>query len=185
MAHFDDHRAPTTQAENAQFLPLFLAAEKEVFRYICALVPNVADAQDILQQTALALWTKFGEYDPKAPFVPWACRFALLETKSFLRRQGKWRSLLGGDLIDVLAARRETLAGTLERRFARLEGCLGKLPEPQRKLIAAYYFERQAVEQLAATNGRTVEAIYKALQRLRKGLLDCINASIQAEEVGA
>ena len=53
---------------------MFLASEKELFRYISALVPCVTDAQDLVQQTALALWRKFEAYDPRQPFTPWACR---------------------------------------------------------------------------------------------------------------
>jgi RNA polymerase sigma-70 factor, ECF subfamily len=44
---------------------------------VAPLVPNVADAEDIVQQTAIALWEKFDAYDPAQPFTPWACRFAL------------------------------------------------------------------------------------------------------------
>ena len=41
-------------AEQQRFLSLFLRSEKEVFRYVAALVPNMVDAEDIVQQTALA-----------------------------------------------------------------------------------------------------------------------------------
>ncbi len=57
------------------------------FRYVAALVPNVADAEDIVQQTALALWEKFDAYDPSQPFTPWAWRFALNKTKHWLIRK--------------------------------------------------------------------------------------------------
>ena len=43
-------------AAQQRFLSLFLRSEREVFRYVAALVPNVADAEDIVQQTALTLW---------------------------------------------------------------------------------------------------------------------------------
>lgn len=59
----DPHRALAQQ----QFLSLFLRSEREVFRYVSVLVPNVADAEDIVQQTALALWEKFDTYDPEPP----------------------------------------------------------------------------------------------------------------------
>jgi hypothetical protein len=49
-------------ASQQQFLSLFLRSEREIFRYVAALVPNVADAEDIVQQTAVALWEKFDAY---------------------------------------------------------------------------------------------------------------------------
>jgi RNA polymerase sigma-70 factor (ECF subfamily) len=170
---------------HARFLSLFLGSEREIFRYISAIVPSVSDAQDLVQQTALALWRKFDLYDPALPFTPWACRFALMEVKAFLRRQGKWRAMLEGDLADVLAQRREQMAGELDRRFAHLGKCLGKLPTEQRTLVTGYYYDRRPVGALATAAGRTAEAVYKSLQRIRRALFECVTASMHAEEASA
>src|SRR4051812_33561485 len=74
-----------------QFLSLFLRSEREVFRYVAALIPNVSDVEDIVQQTALALWEKFDSYDPTQPFTPWACRFALNKTRQWIERHQRWK----------------------------------------------------------------------------------------------
>jgi RNA polymerase sigma-70 factor, ECF subfamily len=178
----DPSPSPEAGDRHAQFLALFLTSEKEVFRYISALVPCVTDAQDLVQQTALALWRKFGEYDPRQPFTPWACRFALLEVKEFLRRNQKWQALLEGDLADELVQRRASLRADLDRRLAFLPGCLDKLPSHQRAVVEGYYYERQSVESLATRTGRTVQAIYKSLQRIRQTLLECVTVSLQQAE---
>lgn len=167
---------------HAMFLALFLASEKEVFRYISALVPYLNDTQDLLQQTALALWRRFDAYDPSQPFTPWACRFALLEVKDFLRHNRKWHVLLESDLADELVRRREALAADMDRRFAHLAGCLEKLPSRQRAVVEGYYYQRQPIEGLAVATGKTVDAIYKSLQRIRQALFDCVTASMHHEE---
>src|SRR6059058_2486386 len=85
----DPKRQSEDQAAAQQrFLSLFLRSEREIFRYVAALVPNAADAEDIVQQTALALWEKFDAYDPSQPFTPWACRFALNKAKQWV--EGRW-----------------------------------------------------------------------------------------------
>lgn len=56
--------------------------------------PHVADAEDIVQQTALALWEKFDAYDSSQAFTPWACRFALNKTKQWIERRQRWQALL-------------------------------------------------------------------------------------------
>jgi RNA polymerase sigma-70 factor, ECF subfamily len=165
---------------HARFMRLFLSSEKEIFRYIAVLVPRVADAQDVVQQTAIALWRKFDQYNPAQAFTPWACRFALLEAKQFLRRDQRWGHFLNEDLIDVLVERRDVLSGEMERRFAHLTECLGKLAPEQRQMVQGYYYERRPVEELAGGN-RSVEAIYKALQRIRQALFDCVSRAIKAE----
>src|SRR5471030_1900865 len=101
------HRFGDQNAAQQRFLSLFLRSEREIFRYVAALVPNVADAEDIVQQTALALWEKFEAYDPAQPFTPWACWFALNKTRQWIERHQRWRALINGGLAEELAHRRE------------------------------------------------------------------------------
>src|SRR3954468_19249234 len=116
-------RRPEDQSTAQQrFLSLFLRSEREIFRYVAALVPNVADAEDIVQQTALSLWEKFDAYDPAQPFTPWACRFALNKAKQWMERRQRWQALLEHGLGEELAQRREELRPELENRLRHLEG---------------------------------------------------------------
>ena len=161
-------------AAQQRFLSLFLRSEREIFRYVAALVPSVADAEDIVQQTALALWEKFDAYDPGRPFTPWACRFALNKTRQWLERRQRWQALLEGGLAEELAQRREELRPEIETRLKHLEGCLNKLPAEQRSMVEAYYYRRDGIEKLAEESGRTVAAAYKTLQRIRQALQTCI-----------
>ncbi|MEO0448361.1 MAG: sigma factor, partial [Verrucomicrobiota bacterium] len=68
---------PKSSPQHDEFMRLFLENEHEVMRYVMALVPNFSDARDIVQETAVALWKRFDDYDTTLPFAPWACRFAL------------------------------------------------------------------------------------------------------------
>src|SRR3954471_17277240 len=129
-------------AAQQRFLSLFLRSEREVFRYVAALVPNLSDAEDIVQQTAVALWEKFDRYDPNLPFTPWACRFALNKTRQWIERRQRWQALLEGGVAEELARRREELRPELELRLKHLEGCLGKLPGDQRSMVEGYYYHR-------------------------------------------
>jgi RNA polymerase sigma-70 factor (ECF subfamily) len=170
-------------AAQQRFLSLFLRSEREVFRYVAALVPNVADAEDIVQQTALALWEKFDAYDPNQPFTPWACRFALNKAKQWIERRQRWQALLENGLAEELARRREELRPELETRLRHLEDCLAKLPDEQRSLVEGYYYRREGVEKLAENAGRTVAATYKTLQRIRHALLLCVEHAAKPEGV--
>lgn len=161
-------------AAQQRFLSLFLRSEREIFRYVAALVPNVADAEDIVQQTALALWEKFDAYDSSQPFTPWACRFALNKTRQWIERRQRWQALLERGLADELAQRREELLPEIETRLKHLEGCVNKLPAEQRSMVEGYYYRRDSVEKLAEETGRTVAAAYKTLQRIRQTLQSCI-----------
>jgi RNA polymerase sigma-70 factor (ECF subfamily) len=170
----DSTRFGDASASQQRFLSLFLRSEREIFRYVAVLVPNVADAEDIVQQTALALWEKFDSYDPSQPFTPWACRFALNKARQWMERRQRWQALLEGGLAEELLQRREELRPEIEGRLGHLEGCVGKLPAEQRSIVEGYYYQRTGIETLAERTGRTVEATYKALQRIRTALQICV-----------
>jgi len=170
-----------SSAAQQRFLSLFLRSEREVFRYVAALVPNVTDAEDIVQQTALALWEKFDDYDPAQPFTPWACRFALNKARQWIERRQCWQALLDRGLAEELAQRRQELQPEFERRLRHLEECLGKLTSDQRSLVEAYYYERSNVESLAERSGRSVAACYKMLQRIRQALQRCVERHAKPE----
>jgi RNA polymerase sigma-70 factor (ECF subfamily) len=92
-------------------------------------VPNVQDAEDIVQQTAVALWERFDAYDPAQPFTPWACRFALNKARQWIERLQRWCALLDNGLAEELARRREELGPKIESCLRRLEGWVGLLPD--------------------------------------------------------
>ena len=168
-------------AAQQQFLSLFLRSERDIFRYVAVLVPNIKDAEDIVQQAALELWQKFGEYDPAQPFTPWACRFTLISARRWVERHQRWQALLKSGLAEELALRREQLRPGLEAKLKHLESCLGKLPEDQRSLVEGYYYKRSDIEEVAETSGRSVAATYKALQRVRQALRQCVENTANPE----
>ena len=173
---------PTQPLTQEQFMRLFLGAERELLRYVMALVPNVSDARDVVQETAVALWRAIGKYDPAKPFVPWACRFALNEARLHLRTESRRRRLLEEDVAAMLEERRVEIASPLDARREHLRECLGRLPEDQRRLVRGYYFDEVSVDALATSLGRGAEAVYKALQRIRQALQQCIERKLQTEQ---
>lgn len=178
-----DSKRPSEDSSAAQqrFLSLFLRSEREIFRYVAVLVPNVTDAEDIVQQTAMALWEKFDAYDPVQPFTPWACRFALNKARQWIERRQRWRALLEQGLAEELAQRRQELQPEFERRLEHLDRCVRRLSPAQKSLVHGYYYERTNVDLLAERTGRTVDATYKMLQRIRRSLQVCMESQTHPE----
>lgn len=178
----EPQRRPIDSAAAQQrFLSLFLRSEREIFRYVAALVPSVTDAEDIVQQTALALWEKFEAYDPEQPFTPWACRFALNKARQWIERRQRWQTLLSHGLAEELAQRRQELQPEFERRLKHLEACVAKLPPAHRSLVEGYYYDRSDIECLAERSGKSEAATYKMLQRIRQVLQHCVESRIGPE----
>ena len=172
---------PPRSPDEEAFLRQFMAEERALLRFILRYVPAVADARDVLQETLVTLWAKRAEFDATREFLPWACGIARFKVREFWRRQPRWESFAADDLMALIDARREVLEPEMSLRREKLNRCLAKLPAEQRATLQCYYAKEESVETLALREGRSVEAIYKLLQRVRQALLKCIERELRAE----
>lgn len=167
----------------SQFVQILLRYQADLLRYILPLVGCFDDAQDVLQETAAALWKKFGEYDPEQPFLPWAKQFARNEVLMHHRRRRRY-TFLSEPLIESLLQVQPPLETVREQRQKALEECLKKLPEADRVLLDRRYAEENStLQELAAETGQTANVLYKALGRIRRQLLECINRTLASDAV--
>jgi RNA polymerase sigma-70 factor (ECF subfamily) len=164
-------------SDHERFMRLFVAHDPQIFRAVLVFVPQQADARDIVQETAVALWQHFSDYDPSRPFINWACGYARIEVKRFLRKAQR-RTMLSDKAVETLMAEGEDGPGFFEERERYLDGCKAKLSSEHRHMLNGYYMGNEDVETLARRHGRSVEAIYKTLQRIRQALLECIERKL-------
>jgi RNA polymerase sigma-70 factor (ECF subfamily) len=69
------------------FLKLLMSNEVRIFSYILRLVPNLADAEDIMQETAGIMWRKFDQFQRTTNFVAWAVEIAHYRILDYRRRE--------------------------------------------------------------------------------------------------
>jgi RNA polymerase sigma-70 factor (ECF subfamily) len=171
-------------ADRAELLVRLLSRyQGELFRYIYALVPNEEDARDVLQETSVALFRKFAEYDPEKPFLAWAYRFAYIEVLKQRDRNVRGARLLKPAVIERLARERERIEPELEERVQALEQCLAELPPSDRELIRLRYQGKTRADQLVKALGTSRRTLFRQLDRIRRRLYECVNrrvASVRA-----
>lgn len=175
--------APMQSARAELLVRLLTRHQEEIFRYIFALLPHEEDARDVLQETSVALYRKFAEYDSSKPFLAWAFRFAYLEVLKQRERNQRSRRLLDLEVIEQLAREREVLEPTLQARLQALESCLRKLGPREKSLIQQRYKEKLRAEELVRRTGSSRRTLFRKLDRIRRALHDCINRQIAASEL--
>jgi len=162
---------------HARFTRLLLHHQPDILRSVRLLVPHAADAQEIMQDTSVALWKQFATYDPSRSFGQWARGFARIEVLRFRRKRGR-RPALSDHAVELLATTELEMEAELDDRTEHLRDCLTHLPTKHRSMIHHYYTDEMDVAAIAAAQSRTVEAVYKSLQRVRQTLLDCIERKL-------
>ena len=170
-------------AKSKLFLRLFLQNERRLYAYILTLLPNRADADDVLQEASLVMWDKFDERQPPADFAAWGCRIAYFKILDFYKKSRRSRIQFNQAVLERVAETAAEQAATLqldERREA-LAGCLEKLRPRDRDLLARRFADGATTQSTAALVGRSVDAVYKALARIRQALFDCVSKTLAQE----
>lgn len=165
------------------YLSRFLRAERRIFGYIYSLLPHRADAEDVLQEVSAIMWEKFDERDPPKDFVAWGCRIAYFRIQDHRKARRRCRVLYSDAMLEQVSATllEEAPALHLDERREALAHCVEKLGWRDRELLAERFKDGATVQSTAASVGRSVDAVYKALARIRKSLYDCVSRTLAAE----
>jgi RNA polymerase sigma-70 factor (ECF subfamily) len=170
------------QTRKAEFTRYLGAAQARLYGYIHSLIPDINDADDLYQQTALVLWNKFGAFDRDRDFFAWACGVARGEVANFARRRARQRLYLAADVnLLLVEAHAEMTDREQDDRRAALTRCVEKLPPDDRALLAECYREPDGVHAAADRRGRSSHSVYNSLRRIRKALFDCVNRALSRQ----
>ncbi|MEN1679629.1 MAG: sigma-70 family RNA polymerase sigma factor [Planctomycetota bacterium] len=164
-----------------EFVQLFAQHQRRVHAYIGTVLPSRGDADDVMQETSIALWKKWGEFDRSRDFFRWACGIARIEVLRYRRKHATQRLFLEEKLMESIADEAIRQAQTVDLRGAALEHCLTKLNDDSRQLIEYRYGQGVTALQTATDLGRPPSTVYKALARIRKTLLECIRRRMAEE----
>ena len=173
---------PPDTDRQVQFTRHFAECERSMLAFAYSLIPNRADAEDVVQETLAALWKHFDDYDPERPFLPWANRFVYRQVQTHRRKQAtRAKYFFSEETLEQLAKDEPFSADRDRAMGAALEKCLQKLSARNRALVEQRYLSKGSLQDYAEETGRTSNALYKMLQRIRESLHGCITQRLTRE----
>ena len=164
--------APDSQKH---LMALMTRHQRQIFAYIYTLVPRRHDAEDLLQETSVVICEKFSEFAPGTDFVAWACQIAYWRIRYSRQKFARSKVVFDQTVLDAVAQTAASLAPELDARHEALAVCLQKLNPRERDFVLTRYEPGAGVEEAARRSGRSLDAAYKALTRIRKLLFDCVS----------
>jgi RNA polymerase sigma-70 factor (ECF subfamily) len=163
------------------YFKLFLKNNKKLFSFIVSCVPNHADAEDILQETAAVLWTKFDDFQPDTNFYAWAKQIVKYKISHYYRqKKNVWK--FDPEVLNSLIDTHEILEQSSDMRMTALQGCLNKLDSRDIHLLQIRYQQGIPVRQIAKNTKLSVSILYKRLACIYVILKDCITQTLLAWE---
>lgn len=165
-----------------EFVRLFAAHHNRLLAYILAMMHDRADAEEVFQEASLVLWREFDSFRHGEPFMPWACAIAFNQMRKFWRLRKRDKLTFSVTLLEDLAKDAAEMEGELDERRVALAECMKSLPQRDRQVVELYYGVKTTADEVAEKLGKSVHAIYKALNRSRRRLFDCIARRLAAQQ---
>jgi RNA polymerase sigma-70 factor (ECF subfamily) len=164
-----------------RFAALFQQHGRAIYRHIRALVPHVADVDEVFQETSVTLWQKFDQYRPDLDFRAWACRIAYYKVMKLRDRQMRSPRLFSLQFLDKMSEEMLVRSDMLDARSEILVRCQEDLNQQDRTLLARFYRAGATAKEVARRMGRNDQYVYRAIRRIHKLLLDCVKRAMSKD----
>ena len=162
------------QVPSAEFVQLYTKLQRRLFLFILAQVGNPTDAEEVLQETNVIIWSKYHQFQAGTNFFAWAGMIATYEIRKYRDRRRDRRLQFSNEFLTQVSEEAIELNDELELRREALSDCLHRLKQEDRELIQARYAPGENGLKVAEKLGRPSNSVYQSVGRIRKALFDCV-----------
>jgi len=163
----------------------FIRDRHRLGAFVNGLLRDSHAAEDVLQEVWVRLAAELGKGTRLENQAAW-CRGV---ARNLIRKHWERRQTAKVVADDTVL---EAFLERVEESFAETDGatdewaarqqalneCVAALPERMRRMISLRYESRASIEEIAAAVGQKFEAVTKALYRVRRALLECVERKL-------
>ncbi len=168
----------------AQQSALFLAHRLSLHAYVRGLVRDPVLAEDLFQETYLALAQACEKGTVIDDLPRWSRGVARNLALQHWKQQRHHRLVPDPELVDridqAFAEAGDQIDDEWDQRRRALAECTEELPAPARRLLTLRYVENQPIASMTETLSRSAGSLMTALSRLRTALAACIAQRLRA-----
>ena len=167
--------------DRSLFMKLYVKAQAPLRSYLYSLLGCREEMEEVFQEVSVVLWEEFERYDETRPFLPWALGIARIQAARWRRQRARFAGWLDPAVEEKLASSFVELEDELAGRRQALNRCLERLGDRAREMLALRYERGLSLEELARRQQRTVNAVNKALAKIRHFLAECTELLLRTE----
>jgi len=191
MASSDEVRTLVERSRNgdAEAFGVLVTRFSAAVRSMCLMrSADPARADDIAQQVFLTVWRRLPDLSADAPFWPWLETITRNHLLNEWRRVQREKGLKQRYTVAWLAQNdnegdQGEEAEDLAAQVQTLRECMATLPENLQKLVRMRYDENQTSERIAATIGRSPDAVRQTFVRVREKLRECMERKLAGKGI--
>ncbi len=174
----------SSEAREREFVNLLVSHQPVIRAFVISLLPGLAEAEDVIQNTNQVLWTKRETFAIGTNFKAWAlttARFQVMAMQQKLRNDR--RQPLDEDVLELIADRARDLdVAGLNSKIQDLNDCISQLQVRDQELLLHRYWNKSGLDAFARDTGRSVGALKVSLHRIRESLRECLERKRRMRE---
>lgn len=150
---------------------------KPLYWQIRKIILNHDDANDILQNTFIKVWTSIDGFRGESKLSTWLYRIAINESISFLNKQKSLNNTSMDDSVNVLVSKLESdpyFDG--DEAQLKLQKALLTLPDKQRIVFNMKYFDEMKYEEISEILETSVGALKASYHHAVKKIEEFLSA---------
>lgn len=171
------------------FSVLWAQCQPSVRAYLASFLSDDMQLDDCVQEVALVAWNKGPLQEGDSAFLGYTLATArLIGLATIRKKQSNRLHVFSPDvalaLADTVAEQEFAEPNSTSQRVTALRICLDKLDPEPRALVEARYFQNghERLKEEAQRLGKSLDALYKKLERLRDLLRNCISSQLGTTE---
>jgi len=173
-----------SEAKRDRVLREALGYRVELLAYARALMGDYATAEDAVQEAMLVVMRKFDQFREGTSMLAWCRAIVRLEVLRAKQQGRRARTLTERLLDDAIDAAFEEFQKARRRDEAEswreaMTHCLERVTERGRRVLNARFVDELSYRQIGQRVGMTLEAVRKALFRIKKQLRACVETSLR------
>lgn len=175
--------------EAEAFASQWSSVQLSVRAYLNSYLNDRSGIDDCIQEVALLAWRKGPRGSMNEPFLAFCLACAKRIAMSEIRKKYRNRNLTlsvesAASLAEVVATMEMQDPSEPAARISALQVCLDSLGPAPRRLLELRYASKDntALQKEARSTGKSMDAIYKKLERLRTLLRECVVKKSAASE---
>ena len=156
------------------FDALFDRYRASVYNFACAMLRDPEKAEDVLQETFLAVVRAAKRYEPRGRFRVWLMRIARNRCLNWIQSQRVRRAVIAEIDLHVIepaaAAPPPVQQAVTHEEMRMVRDAIQRLPERQREAIVLYAFESMAYREIAEVLNMPINTVKTLIHRARARL---------------
>lgn len=168
----------TGQGDRQAFSRLYERTHAKLFGIVRRICPNRETAEEVLQESYVAVWRSAAAYDPgRASPIAWMATIARNKAIDQRRLRAEQLSARSVALDERLETGMPDPFEQAERseELRRLADCLRELPEERRQMVLLAYYQGWSRRELGERFNKPVNTVKTDLRRALAMLQDCID----------